>query len=247
LDTRGEHFSFIGPLTEAMPVTHGIAIGQPSPSTRISRLLAAIREEPAPGGERLLNARMLLDERIGALLTRLPLIRRLGMRAIVSGWDLPLSHDDTVSGAIVYDIPSPRPLASVPEEILVRPPDEDTVLAFLRGARGIDPAFIECDRCQHGLRRQPAATVLVTGETDTAIGLKVESAGDAFVLVLRPRLPGWRATVDGRPVKTAIGDGAFFAIPVAAGEHDIELTVAYPATLTDPLARLSCDCDPWLR
>jgi uncharacterized membrane protein YfhO len=50
--------------------------------------------------------------------------------------------------------------------------------------------------------------------------LRAEAAG-RFVLV-EQLFPGWRATVDGRPVRIQRWQKAFQAVPVAAGEHVVK-------------------------
>lgn len=105
--------------------------------------------------------------------------------------------------------------------------------------------FIECAGCEPDERRQAVTEVTVTGESPVELSLTLQAEEDVWLLVLKPRLPGWRAFVDGVPVRTAIGDGLFFAVPVSAGKHEVRLAMTYSSILVDSARQLACGCDPW--
>ncbi|MFN7974701.1 MAG: YfhO family protein [Acidobacteriota bacterium] len=89
------------------------------------------------------------------------------------------------------------------------------------------------------LRELPLGTVLVAGGADTAslgsgdvvvredgparIRLRVRLDRDGVLVVTERWEPAWRAAIDGRPAPVNQADGMFLAIPLAGGEHEVEL------------------------
>lgn len=249
------HPGILVPNTQALVGIRSIDFYQPIQPRRMARLLAALGSNaaPAPVDERLSFAKLPLEEKLRMFAERLPLLQRLGVQYVASVWALPppffhvrsLPFVARLPAVQLYRVPDARPAFSVPSRVLLRRPDEDAAMAFLRDAATRDPALIECVACEEGERAQTAAKISVEGESDTAASVRIETPEDVFLLVQRPRLPGWRVTVDGMPVRTAIGDGFFFAVQVPAGTHDVRLTITYPSLLLDSAKMLSCGCDPW--
>lgn len=244
------------PNTHALAEVRSIDFYQPIQPRRMGRLLAALGSSSAaaPAEERLTIAKLPLEEKIAVFMERFPLLQRLGVEYVSSVWELPapLSHAQSLSfvprlpDIRLYAVPDTRPAASIPASIAVRLPDEDGAIAYVRDAIARDPVLVECAGCEEGDRSQGSGTVTVEDEKDASMVLAVDVREDAFIHVLRPRLPGWRAFVDGQPVKTAIGDGLFFAIPVPKGTHEVRLAITYPSLLIDSAKQLLCGCDPWL-
>jgi uncharacterized membrane protein YfhO len=54
--------------------------------------------------------------------------------------------------------------------------------------------------------------------------LAIESAGDGLLVVSQPFYPGWRATVDGKPVPVHRVDYLLQGVRVQAGSHRVELS-----------------------
>lgn len=57
----------------------------------------------------------------------------------------------------------------------------------------------------------------------------VSGPNASLVVVAESFFPGWRATVDGRPVTVLEADGAFLGVPVGPGRHVIQLSYHRPA------------------
>jgi len=54
--------------------------------------------------------------------------------------------------------------------------------------------------------------------------VQVTAPEDTTLVFATPDYPGWRATVDGRPVATrVVGDLGFIGVPVPAGDHTVLL------------------------
>jgi hypothetical protein len=65
--------------------------------------------------------------------------------------------------------------------------------------------------------------VEITGFEPNAISLRARVERASFVVVSEVYYPGWEAYVDGVPAPILAGNHILRAIPVAAGEHDIQL------------------------
>lgn len=77
------------------------------------------------------------------------------------------------------------------------------------------------------------ATLKANAMTDIELGTnsvtgRVSPAEDGILFLSIPYTPGWSAKVDGEPVQTLRVNTAFTGVPVAAGEHEIELTYMTP-------------------
>jgi hypothetical protein len=66
-------------------------------------------------------------------------------------------------------------------------------------------------------------TVKVLEESATRIRLQVQREGPGWLVALQTWYPGWKATVDGRPVSVRRADVAFSAVPVGGGTSTVEL------------------------
>ncbi|HYC87686.1 MAG TPA: YfhO family protein [Thermoanaerobaculia bacterium] len=99
--------------------------------------------------------------------------------------------------------------------------------------------------------RAPQQTVEATGRVTTRearLGYLLDADMDAagWIVTSIPNWPGWRATLDGKPVDTAIANHAFVGVPVPRGRHRVRLeywprTFAWGAGITiGTLALLAC-------
>ena len=58
---------------------------------------------------------------------------------------------------------------------------------------------------------------------DTRVEGQVNAPRDGMLFTSIPCDSGWRAYIDGEPVKASAVAGAFIAVPVSAGEHTFRL------------------------
>lgn len=84
------------------------------------------------------------------------------------------------------------------------------------------------------LPRAAATTTTVRWTRPSSGEWRVDTSGSrpSLVVVAESRFPGWRATVDGRPVPVLVADGAFVGVPVEAGDHVVSLEFRRPAAAT---------------
>lgn len=243
------------PNTQSLVGIHSVDFYQPIQPRRMGRLLAALGSAgaPAPTEERLILGKTTPEEKIQTISERLGLIERMGVAYVSSVWDVPapfvhhqsLSFVKRLPDIQLYKVPNPNPFAFIPSSITIQTPNEESAIAYVRDMPNTSPALIECVSCEAGEEEQGSGSVVVAQNAPTSVVLDVDVSSDAFMKVLRPRLPGWRVYVDGIPTKTAIGDALFFAIPVPAGEHELRLEITYSTLLIDSAKQLLCQCDPW--
>lgn len=66
-----------------------------------------------------------------------------------------------------------------------------------------------------------AAQELVPADTLHAVGFRVDTPSPGWLFVSEKHFPGWAATVDGAPVETHVAQGAFRAVRVPPGRHEV--------------------------
>jgi hypothetical protein len=79
----------------------------------------------------------------------------------------------------------------------------------------------------------PQGSVEWVERTPNAYRLRVQSDRPALLMVLDNYYPMWRAQVDGQPVEILRANYTFRAIPVAAGQHDVQFRYV-PANVRTP-------------
>lgn len=68
----------------------------------------------------------------------------------------------------------------------------------------------------------------VVSDQPGSIQFLIHSTSPGVLTVSEPYAPGWRATIDGRPVGVRLSDGALIGVAVPAGTSDVSLTYAPP-------------------
>lgn len=72
------------------------------------------------------------------------------------------------------------------------------------------------------------ARVWVDGDGMDAISVRVSAPADGYLVIADALQAGWTATVDNRPARLVAADQGVIAVPVAAGNHTVELRYAAP-------------------
>ena len=68
----------------------------------------------------------------------------------------------------------------------------------------------------------------ITAYRPNRVEIAVETTAPAYLVLADSYDPGWRATVDGRPVPVALADGIYRAVWVPAGRHEVVFTYQPP-------------------
>lgn len=169
-------------------------------------------------------------------------LRALGIRYVVAGRADPFVEVEgleqvAAAGAHrVLRVPGAPPRYFTPATVVApedagrapgRDPDFDPLRASVIDAPGVrrtrdapgTPGTL-------GTPGEPGAargTVEVLHESPTSVRVRVDRADAGWLVALRTRYPGWRATVDATPVDIAPANGAFMGVPVPAGGSEVEL------------------------
>lgn len=240
------------PNTHALLGVRSVDFYQPLQPTRMARLLAAVGSDsaPAPPQERLALAGGSLEERLTTIVGRMALLNMLGVGHVASAWPLPspfrlaaeVLPADGLQPVRLYAVPGARPLAYIEPRPEVREPNEERAVALLREG-AVRGSLIECGACA---AQSGGGRVRVTSSGALRLGLEAVMEADGWLVVNHPRLPGWRVTVDGAEVPTAIANGIFFGIPLSQGNHEVRLAVTFTSLWQDSLHRLRTGADRWL-
>jgi hypothetical protein len=97
----------------------------------------------------------------------------------------------------------------------------------LPDGREFDPkqmGLIEKPLSLHKGQRDPNASARVTTLADNTMEVRTESATSAFLVTSDVYYPGWRATVDDRPVELYRANYAFRGVAVPAGNHVVKFS-----------------------
>lgn len=110
-------------------------------------------------------------------------------------------------------------------------PRRDIVEA-VRGQRAFDPATQallerECAGCPTG-EPGPAGVVLRSDRGSASMTLDVTASRPALLVLSQAWLPGWSASVSGRPAPVLRADGVLQGVPVPAGNHRVVLRYVPP-------------------
>jgi hypothetical protein len=79
----------------------------------------------------------------------------------------------------------------------------------------------------HPAEGKPAA-VTVGEDGPNVISARVDAEGAGYLVVADGLQTGWTATVDGQPVDLVPADHGLVAVPVAGGQHIVDLRYASP-------------------
>lgn len=119
------------------------------------------------------------------------------------------------------------PVAWLVEDADVATPRD--AIARVRGASGgLDPArtvLLETDAARPASAPARAGsgggTVDVAERADDALTVRTDAPRDAFLVTSERAAPGWTATVDGADAPLLLANGAFRAVRVPAGAHEV--------------------------
>ena len=126
--------------------------------------------------------------------------------------------------AIVLENPNALPRAWISHDAQQVTAEE--ALALLASGE-IDPAQTTLIESEPPMTTAPAAgateSITYTERSPETIQLEVTAASDGLLVLSETYDPGWKAYVDGEKVEILRANYLFRAIPIAPGEHTVEL------------------------
>ena len=127
--------------------------------------------------------------------------------------------------SVVYERTTALPRIRWASSAVVEP-DATARLGLLAGSSLGAQEVVLNQAAQPADGRPAAVTVLEDGEN--VISARVDATGAGYLVVADALQTGWAATVDGQPTDIVPADHGLVAVPVAAGQHIVELRYASP-------------------
>jgi hypothetical protein len=165
------------------------------------------------------TARELLQIDLAAAPADRPPVPEARSLATEGAWAAYALTGTTARASVVSDwVVAPDAVTAI--RTVLEPGFDASARAVLEEEPGIQPAT------------PPAGQIPATAEYEPlgpqAARVDVETAEPAILVIRNVFDPGWRATVDGRPVRVLVADGFLQAVPVPAGRHVVSLSYADP-------------------
>ena len=155
----------------------------------------------------------------------LPFLRLLGTRYLLSGPNLrpgpPWIDRGLFRQTRLWELPGETRWAFFPENLVPASSSAEARSILHAAPHPLQTATIE------GAPGIPArngqARVLGWKVDIDRLTIRTDAAEDAWMVVSQAAIPGWKARADGRPVPTAIADGALLAVLVPRGTRVVSL------------------------
>jgi hypothetical protein len=157
---------------------------------------------------------------------RAPLLRAAGVGYVVAPMPLPAPFEvmtlGSRSGATLHRLEGAAPSVRVATRFFTAVTFTDVVPRQLRP--DFDPAtdaVILASEASHGTPLPSSSEV--AEETATRLRVRVHAPAPALVVWSRTYFGAWRARVDGQAAEVQVADGHLVGVPVAAGDHEVEV------------------------
>ncbi|MDD5110182.1 MAG: hypothetical protein PHI63_03125 [Patescibacteria group bacterium] len=202
---------------------------------RSSRVLGYLGSDRSLDQEgKLTEQPVSFEEKLKIFLQRLPLLSQYNVRYVVSAY--PLEHPQ-LKEVLRWEVTVHRIPLYLYENVAARPryalvgdpvmknvlPGRESWAANLEAAQQ-GKTVIECDACAPG--ELGSGTVTLQKKSNAAYEFLVTAASSQYFVFGQNFLPGWRATVDGKPVTILRANYINQAIAVPAGTHTVVFTFA---------------------
>lgn len=207
--------------------------------TRYARLLAMVGSERAVAGEKLTDLKLSIAEKLSLFIERKSLLDMLGVRYIISAYELPPNEFTLVDTMpitsykvplLIYENPHALPFVFIAKHITYLPlVNEDEQLASLirPGINFHENTFITCHGC--ALQSSPATgTVEIIKKTNATLIVRASLEDQAWIVVNSNNIPGWSAAIDGADAPIFPANVVFQAVLVPAGTHTVSFSYHYP-------------------
>jgi len=214
--------------------------GQPEGNDYVTRLrwqepaapVAVVVRATLPEGKLIVRGVSLIDERTGGFQS-LVLSDRGRFRLVHSGDVKIYENLDALPRAFIVHRAvmadgDEAALALMQDEVF--DPAVEVVLAVSPGLKPSSvraqpaSAGLDCSARRFSVGRPGPETATIVSYTPEAVEIEVELAAPGYLVLTDAWYPGWRATVDGKPVPIQRANVLFRAIAVEAGDHRVVLT-----------------------
>jgi len=195
-----------------------------------SEIIALIGSDRAMVGEKLSNLDISLEDKIKLFQKRQNLLDMLGVKYVISAYDLENERLEKVftSKVTKYEIPiyiyenkDFLPLVYLANEIEYLNPASEKNLGIITDNKNNfnKVTFVECLDCQNV--QSQGGEIKVEDYENGYFELTVQNLSDSWLVFNENNLPGWRAIINGQETKIYSANHLFQAILVPAGENKI--------------------------
>ena len=198
--------------------------------SNMAKYLGLVGSDRAAAPNKLSDEDISLEEKINLFYDRKKILDFLGIKYIISGFKLdqkffPLVFETKVLSyeipIYVYENKAAKPNVYLTGDVKTENSDfEKTVQYILTDDEGRlacgQRVFFNSDK---GF--SPAAAI--TELNNDSLVIKTNADKNLWLIINQNNLPGWTASVDGSPAKLCTLNSVFMAVPVSAGEHEVEL------------------------
>ena len=170
---------------------------------------------------------------VATLVSLKPLLDFLGVRYIVSGYDLPAAaFPEVFQGKAIslniYENREARPLLSFARAVEFVSGGAPEALERFEKAN-FSGIVADCAvPCVPGMRKFSLGTITINERGNTRIRATAVLSEPGFLILSQNHLPGWRAFVDGREAVRRTVNTVFLGMEVPAGEREVEFRYQHP-------------------
>lgn len=205
-------------------------------SQKYAEIIALLGSDRAVTGEILSDLEISIEDKIKLFHGRQNLLDMLGIRYMISAYDLENDKLKRVftTEATKYKIPIHiyenndfLPLAYLAKEISYLDIDDPKNLDIITDNKNNfnEITFIECLECKNV--HNQGGDIEVIEHKNGYIKFKVLSDSDAWVVFNENNLPGWQAFINGQNIDIYTANYLFQSVLVPAGEHEIVFNFNY--------------------
>lgn len=207
---------------------------------RYSEIIALIGSDRAVIGEKLSNLEIPLEDKIKLFQERQNLLDMLGIKYVISAYDLENEDLEKVFTTEVtkYEIPiyvyenkDFLPLVYLVKEVEYLGQNEENNLKVITDNKNNfnEVTFIECSDCQDVQNQE--GELKIEDYKNGFLKLAVQTSVDTWLIFNESNLPGWRATIDGPRTRIYRANHLFQAVLIPAGQHEVIFKYHYFDTL----------------
>jgi len=203
---------------------------------RYSEIIALIGSDRAVIGDKLSELEISLEDKIKLFQERQNLLDMLGVRYIISGYDLENEYLKKVftSNITKYEIPvyvyensDFLPLVYLANKIEYLNPDSEENLEIIINKKNNfnEVTFIECNNCKSVDKGN--GNIEVIEYKNGYLKLRVNISTESWLIFNEQNVPGWKATINGYDSDIYTANYLFQAILIPIGEHEIIFKYSY--------------------